>query len=187
MVFTLNLADGPTTRNLTGLILTLIMLDIVFKLIKDEFTFWIISCIWFNTSRWNSLRSNTTCSLPYPVDTMPADALATAEARASAGMILNPQARIFHLQHHKSWHILQHPFYPISQHTYSHNNTFFSYHISQCPSEGQAVSLEGQEMSDQSLPPPQCGLWGKKSKITNPCHDEFISGTKNKHLHFVIS
>ena len=37
----------------------------------------------------------------YP-NTMPADALATLGARASAGMVLTPKAEIFHLQHQKS-------------------------------------------------------------------------------------
>ena len=75
---------------------------IALKIIKDVFTFLTISWILFNRRRPNLQWSNPTCCLSYTDNTMPANALATLGARASAGMVLTPKAGIFHLQHEKS-------------------------------------------------------------------------------------
>ena len=48
------------------------------------------------------LALDDTSCLSYTANTMPADALASLGASASAGMVLTPKARIFHLQHQKS-------------------------------------------------------------------------------------
>ena len=63
---------------------------IVSKIIKDVFTFHIISWILLRR-RPNPWWSNPTCHLSCTVNTMPADALATLGARASAGMVLTCQ------------------------------------------------------------------------------------------------
>ena len=68
---------------------------------KNVFTFRIICKILLNR-RPNYQWSNPTRGISYTVNTMPADALVTWGARASAGMILIPKARIFCLQHLKS-------------------------------------------------------------------------------------
>ena len=74
---------------------------IVLIIIKDVFTFHIISWVLFHRRRPNSQWSNPTCCLSYTNNTMPADALVTLGARASTGMVLTPEAGIFHLQHQK--------------------------------------------------------------------------------------
>ena len=50
----------------------------------------------------DEISYGTTERLSYMANTMPADALATSGARASAGMVLTPQNGLFHLQHQKS-------------------------------------------------------------------------------------
>ena len=71
---------------------------------KGLFTFWIVSWIWLDLSRRNLLCNNNTCCLSYTAKTIPANALAPLGDSASAGMVLNPKARIFQflLQHQKS-------------------------------------------------------------------------------------
>ena len=65
-------------------------------------TFCVISWILFNRRTPDSQWSNPTCCLSCTVNNIPADALATLGARASAGMVLTHKAGIFHLQHQKS-------------------------------------------------------------------------------------
>ena len=73
------LLDDSTSMNAYILfcILTLSMLNCL-NIIKDVFTFCIVSWILFNRRRRNSQWSNPTCCLSYVVNTMPADAMATA-------------------------------------------------------------------------------------------------------------
>ena len=59
----------------------------------------ILDLVW--PSRWNYLWNNNICYLSNIPKTMPADALATLGAKASAGMVLNHKAGIFRLQHLK--------------------------------------------------------------------------------------
>ena len=74
--------------------------DIMFHiLVKDIFTFRILSWIWLGPSRWNYVWNNKTYYLPNPTNIMPADALATLGVSASAGMVLTLKAGIFRLQH----------------------------------------------------------------------------------------
>ena len=61
------------------------------------------SCILFNRRRLNSQWSKPTCCLSYTDNTVPADGPATLGARASAGIVLTSKAKIFHLEHQKSW------------------------------------------------------------------------------------
>ena len=56
------------------------------------FNFWIVS---WRISIWNQLWNNNAYYLSYTANTMPADALVTLGASASAGMILNPKAGLF--------------------------------------------------------------------------------------------
>ena len=65
------------------------------KIIKNVFTFCIISWILFYKRSLNSQWSNRKCCLSYTRNTMPAEALATSGARASAGMVLIPKAGIY--------------------------------------------------------------------------------------------
>ena len=66
----------------------------IIKVIKDIITFWIVSWIWLNPSRWNQLWNNNACCLSCTANNIPADVLATLGARASAGMVLTPKAGI---------------------------------------------------------------------------------------------
>ena len=75
---------------------------IIFKTIKNILTSSITSWIWLYLSRWNLLSDYNTCCVSHVANIMPADALATLGARASAGMVLTLKARILHLQHRKS-------------------------------------------------------------------------------------
>ena len=57
----------------------------------------------FGLTQVDEITSGTTVHiLPYTVNTLPADALATLGARASAGMVLISKAGILRLQHQKS-------------------------------------------------------------------------------------
>ena len=51
-------------------------------------------------------RTSIHCCLSYTANNMPADALMTLGARASASMVLIPITGIFRLEHHKSWDII---------------------------------------------------------------------------------
>ena len=63
------------------------------RIIKDIFTFHTISWILLNRRRPISEWSHPICYLSYTDNTMPADALATLGARASAGMVvIDPQS-----------------------------------------------------------------------------------------------
>ena len=73
-------------------LLTLKMLNHL-KIIKDVFAIHIISWILFDRRRPTSQWSNPTYCLPYTDNTMPADALATLGARASAAVVLTPQSQ----------------------------------------------------------------------------------------------
>ena len=59
------------------------------------FTFWIVSWLWLDLSRWNQLWNNNTCCLSYRANAMLADALATLEEpvhqQAMPGMVLTPK------------------------------------------------------------------------------------------------
>ena len=66
---------------------------IIWKIAKYIFTFWIVSWIWLVPSSWNSLWDYNRCILPDTANTMPADALVTLEASASAGMVLITKSR----------------------------------------------------------------------------------------------
>ena len=81
---------------------TLNMLNCFLKIIKDIFTFWIISWDWLDPRRWNELWNTNTCCLSYTANTMSADALTTLGARASAGMVLTTKVGIFGFQHQDS-------------------------------------------------------------------------------------
>ena len=72
---------------------------IVWKIVKDIFTFCILSWIWLDPSRLNYVWNNNTYCLSYAPSTIPADVLATLRARASAGVVLTPKAGIFRFQH----------------------------------------------------------------------------------------
>ena len=58
----------------------------------------------FNRRIPNSQWSNHTCCLSFSVNTMTGHYLVTLGSRASAGMVLTPKARIFHLQHQTTQH-----------------------------------------------------------------------------------
>ena len=73
------------------------------KIIKERVTFWMVSWILLYSSTQSQLWNNHRCCLSYTVNTMPADALATLGASASAGMVLTPKAGIFRLQYQKDW------------------------------------------------------------------------------------
>ena len=69
---------------------------IISKVIKDHaFTFWVTSWNRFHTSIQNSLWKNITRCLSDTVNTMPADALATSGARASASTVLTHKPGYF--------------------------------------------------------------------------------------------
>ena len=62
----------------------------------------------YHTQVWDKLWNNNTCCLSYTPNTMPADALTTLGASASAGLVLHVltcKAGIFHIHRQKSWHI----------------------------------------------------------------------------------
>ena len=72
------------------------------KIMKDIFTFSIVSWNMLNTSRLNSLWNQNICCLSYTANDMSADALLTLGVRASTGMALIPKAGIFRFQHSQS-------------------------------------------------------------------------------------
>ena len=83
-------------------VLTLNMLNCFkdyLKCIRISYQSWIL----FNRRRLNSQWSKPTCCLSYTDNTVHADALVTLGARASAGIVLTSKAKIFHLEHQKSW------------------------------------------------------------------------------------
>ena len=59
-------------------------------IIKFIFTFWTVSFVWLDLSRWNKRWNNNVCCLPYTANFMAADAQATLGASA-AGMVLTPK------------------------------------------------------------------------------------------------
>ena len=63
---------------------------IVLKIIKDVLKSWTVSWVLLNPSRWNE-DWNKTCCLSFTANIMPADALASLGASASAAVVLIPQ------------------------------------------------------------------------------------------------
>ena len=59
------------------------------NVIKDTFSFWIISWIWLDPSRWIELWNKNACCLSYTPNNMFANALVTLGAKASEGMVLS--------------------------------------------------------------------------------------------------
>ena len=66
--------------------------ELFLKIIQDVFTFRTISWILFNRREPNLQWSNATCCPSYTDNTMLADALATLGAKATAGLVFDPQS-----------------------------------------------------------------------------------------------
>ena len=88
----------PSCLGLNVLTLTLRVLNCL-KVVKDMLIFWILFWNRLHPSRLNWLWHNNTCCLSNTTNTMPADAVATLGARASAGTVfkLTKRTGIFRL------------------------------------------------------------------------------------------
>ena len=98
----LKMSSAKCCSFLLGLnVLTLDMLNFL-KGYKWYIHIWIISWIWLQPGRWNWLWDNNIYCLSYSANAMPADALVTSGASASASIVLTPKASLFCLHHQKS-------------------------------------------------------------------------------------